>query len=293
MSMSKSVTKSFNHSVYALMKNQPKRLSFSQRHTMTSRMTTTGKDLHHLGYGLRNIQKIKQKHIQALIAHWQAKKLSVGTIKNRLSDLQFACEQAGRATVMTEELTKTVGHRDYAATHDRSVVMKDVSAVSDQHLQHSLRLQREFGLRREECIKIIPSLADKGDSLWLKGSWTKGKVQRWVPITNKAQRLALDQAVAFAGEGHSLIPQSLTYIEQRHRYQEAAQAMGLNKLHGLRHAYAQQRYKTLTKFDSPIKGGKPREKLTAEERAIDYKARCAISLELGHSRLSVTRLYLG
>ncbi len=172
MTMSKSITKSFNHSVYALMKQHPKRISFSQRHTMTSRMTTTGKDLHSLGYGLRNVQKIKQKHIQALIAHWKDKNLSVGTIKNRLSDLQFACQQAGRSTVMSAGLTKEVGHRHYTATHDRSVVMEDVSAVSDQHLQHSLILQREFGLRREECIKMIPSLADQGDRLWLKAAMT-------------------------------------------------------------------------------------------------------------------------
>ena len=293
MKMSKSVTKSFNHSVYALMKKHQHHMSFSQRHSMTSRMTTTGKDLHSLGYGLRNVQKMKQKHIQALVTHWKEKKLSVGTIKNRLSDLKFACKQAGRAAVMNTSITQEVGQRHYTATHDRAVVMEGVSAVSDQHLQHALTLQREFGLRREECLKIIPSLADQGDALWLKGSWTKGKVERWVPIVTAAQRLALNQALAFVGEGRSLIPKHLTYIAQRHRYQKAAQELGLKKLHGLRHAYAQNRYKTLTKFDSPIRGGKGRAKLTAAERTLDYQARRTISLELGHSRVSVTRNYLG
>ena len=45
----------------------------------------------------------------------------------------------------------------------------------------SLRLQAAFGLRREESIKIVPSWADRGNSLALKDSWTKGGRQREIP----------------------------------------------------------------------------------------------------------------
>lgn len=47
----------------------------------------------------------------------------------------------------------------------------------------SLELQREFGLRREEAVKLVPRLADQGDRLVLKDSWTKGGGKpREVPI---------------------------------------------------------------------------------------------------------------
>ena len=293
MKISNSMTKSLNHSIYTLIKRHQHTMSFSQRHSITSRLTTTGKDLHRLGFGLRHIQRIKQKHINALVTHWQGKSLSVGAIKNRLADLRLACQDAGRGTVMKNTAADGVGKRPYVATHDRAIVVDDFSAIADQHLQHSLALQREFGLRREECLKLIPSLADKGDVLWLKGSWTKGNVERVVPIVTPSQRRALERAKAFVGEGKSLIPEHATYIEQRHRYQHETRKIGLTKLHGLRHAYAQRRYKMLTGWEAPIKGGKSRHLLTEKERAIDRKARYTISRELGHSRISITRVYLG
>ena len=77
--------------------------------------------------------------------------------------------------------------------------------------------------------------------------------------------------------------------------------MGINKLHSLRHAYAQKRYYELTKlfdpkrtgFLCPIAGGKPTKLLTANEKIIDKKAREILSRELGHSRIAITRIYCG
>lgn len=36
------------------------------------------------------------------------------------------------------------------------------------------------------AMKLRPSLADRGDRLWLKGSWTKGGRGREVPIRTEA-----------------------------------------------------------------------------------------------------------
>lgn len=81
----------------------------------------------------------------------------------------------------------------------------------------SFELQKAFGLRREECLKIIPKLADKGNKLWLKGSWTKGKVERYVPILDEMQRFWLDKAKEIAKNG-SMIPINKTYKHQRDLY---------------------------------------------------------------------------
>ena len=64
-------------------------------------------------------------------------------------------------------------------------------------------------------------------------------------------------------------------------------------MHGLRHAYAQQRFEELTGFKAPLAGGPNRSALSKEERALDEKARAVISKELGHDRTAITRTYLG
>jgi hypothetical protein len=105
----------------------------------------------------------------------------------------------------------------------------------------SLELQQAFGLRREEAIKFIPSYADRGDHLVLKDTWTKGGKAREIPLRTAEQREVLDRAHHLAGRG-SLIPATRTYIQQLRVYEGHTARAGLSKLHGLRHAYAQQRY---------------------------------------------------
>jgi hypothetical protein len=63
--------------------------------------------------------------------------------------------------------------------------------------------------------------------------------------------------------------------------------------HGLRHAYAQDRFLELAGFPCPAMGGPSRAQLTTEQREADYDARVIISSELGHSREAITAAYLG
>jgi hypothetical protein len=64
-------------------------------------------------------------------------------------------------------------------------------------------------------------------------------------------------------------------------------------MHGLRHAYAQERYRELTGWPAPAAGGPTVKALTAEQRTIDRQARLTISQELGHEREQITSIYLG
>ncbi len=64
-------------------------------------------------------------------------------------------------------------------------------------------------------------------------------------------------------------------------------------MHGLRHAYAPQRYQELTGWPSPHAGGPAREQLTEAQRQSDRQARLIISGELGHQREQITAVYLG
>jgi hypothetical protein len=102
----------------------------------------------------------------------------------------------------------------------------------------------------------------------------------------------LDQAHKLAGAG-SLIPANKSYIQQRNVYDGQCKAAGLNRMHGLRHRYAQARYEALTGWKVPVAGGPLARMLTLEQRVQDFIARQTISYELGHERLQITAVYLG
>lgn len=165
-------------------------------------------------------------------------------------------------------------------------------SLLDEHVRMSLRLQRAFGLRREEAIKFIPGYADQGDHLLLKASWTKGGKERTVPIRTTEQRELLDRAHRLAGRG-SLIPGSRSYVEQLRIYEGQTLRAGLSQLHGLRHTYAQQRYEELTGWKAPVAGGPNSNSFTPKQRDKDKDVRLIISHELGHEREQITTVYLG
>jgi integrase len=156
----------------------------------------------------------------------------------------------------------------------------------------SLRLQLAFGLRREEAIKFSPHFADKGDKIVLKASWTKGGRAREIPVRNEQQRQLLEEVHRFAGRG-ALIPSNKNYLQQMRTYERNTLKAGLDKNHGLRHAYAQARYTELTGWQCPAAGGPERKHLTAAQREADTVARQTLSRELGHTRISIAGVYLG
>jgi integrase len=126
----------------------------------------------------------------------------------------------------------------------------------------------------------------------LKASWTKGGRARTVPIRTDEQRQLLEDVKNLA-RGGALIPPDRNYVEQLHRYERQLRNAGLTKLHGLRHAYAQQRYEELTGWKAPVAGGPAAKSLHEAQRALDRGARETISRELGHERISISAVYLG
>lgn len=156
-------------------------------------------------------------------------------------------------------------------------------------------------MRREESIKLIISEAWQNNCLRIQPSWTKGGIGRTLHITNEEQRQWLSKAAQQIPAGQSLIPKDKTYKQHLSRYQQQLKLIGLSKCHGLRHAYAQRRYRELTQqFDPhhkglicPIDGGKhSRRRLKGLEREWDRRAREIIARELGHSRSGIIKIYI-
>ncbi len=251
-------------------------------------------ELHRMGYRKMQARSLKPKHIEALVKLWREKELSTGTIKNRMAALRWWATKVNKRNVIA-------GSNEHYGIPDRRFVTNESKAkdltqaqlekVRDEHVRMSLKLQRAFGLRREEAMKFTPSYADQGDHIKLKSSWTKGGRSRIIPIRTEAQREVLDRARALAGFG-SLIPPQRSYVQQIKVYEGHTTRAGLSSMHGLRHAYAQDRYEELTGWKCPVAGGPDSKSLTREQREADHEARLTISQELGHEREQISTAYL-
>ena len=258
-------------------------------------LTLIANQLNDLGYRQMQAKSLRPKHVEALVKHWLESGTAAGTMKNRMAALRWWAAKVNKKNVIARSNDHYgLPRRQRANSANRATVLdKDkLARITDPHVRMSLELQQAFGLRREEAIKIRPDLADRGDVLWLKPSWTKGGRERGIPIQTEEQRAVLDNARQLAGKG-SLIPSDKTYKQQMKLYEGQCIRAGLSKMHGLRHAYAQQRYHQLTGFNAPLDGGPNRNALSADERALDKKARAVISAELGHNREQITVTYLG
>ena len=88
-----------------------------------------------------------------------------------------------------------------------------------------------------------------------------------------------------------MIPKEKSYKAHKSNFESVTHALGVGQTHGLRHGYAQTRYRDLMGFDCPAVGGF--RSLTSEEIAKDKEIRMLISEELGHSRINITSVYLG
>lgn len=267
--------------------------SFATQSDRKQILLNFAEDLVGLGFGLGDIHGLKQKHILAIVKHWQANNLAIPTIKNRTSALRYLCRKINKPNIVPTNKELQIGNRQYTPKFNRAIFNPDFSKITNSYIRVSLELQRVFGLRREEALKIKPHIADKGDKLELLPTWCKGGRGRSVPIRTDEQRFWLERAKEIAGKfGSSLIPQDKNYIQHRWVYEKQVQMAGLKNLHGLRHAYAQQCYKELTGWEAPINGGPKAKELTPEQKQIDYQARLIISELMGHGRERVTVNYL-
>jgi len=269
--------------------------SHSTQATRLRHFSAIAKAIEELGFRNLDIKSLKPKHVEALVAHWKAEGLSVGTIKNLMTAVRYWAEYIGKENVVKPS-NRAYGIDDRVFVTNKSkateVTKQQLSLVTDPWIRMSLRLEEVFGLRREESIKLKPQWADLGDRLRLKDSWTKGGKYREIPITTAEQRAVLDKAKALAGKG-SLIPEAMRYKDQLNRFKAQCEKAGIRKVHGQRHRYAQKRYEALTGWKAPACGGPTSLQLTPGQKALDRAVRLQISQEMGHGREQITSVYLG
>lgn len=299
--MSKSKLRSALYSVNECLK-QVQGYSFASKADMRHMLNRCLKDLHAQGFKLAHINGLKPKHIHVLVSLWKEQGKKPATIKNYMSKLRKVSLFNNKPElVKPDNDAYSIAKRSYVPTVNKAIFQLDLTHCSDHRIRLSLEAQLLFGLRREESMKIIVSDAWQGNRLVIKPSWTKGGVGRVLEIKNEAQRQWLENASRQITAGQSLIPPDRSYKQHLGYYQQVCREIGISKCHGLRHGYAQNRYKILTQgmdpnkigLLPPIAGGKTAKQLSRQERQWDRIAREIISRELGHSRLAITKIYCG
>ena len=248
-----------------------------------------------MGFMRLKAKNLKQKHALALIERWKNEGLSPGTLKNRMGVLRWMYEKVNKSWMLEKRNADYgIDNRQYQTnvSKAREVTLENLERIKSDHVRLSVEMQRAFGLRREEAMKIRVAWANRETELKLQGSWTKGGRERTIPIRTEAQRELLGRVQALTGSG-SLIPAASSYVEHLKLYENQTAAAGLEKLHGLRHAYAQERYKELTGWAATAAGGPSSSKLSDAEKKEDRAARMKISRELGHGREQIAAVYCG
>jgi hypothetical protein len=275
--------------------------SFGTQAARREVLSQVAHDLKELGFRTLPATGLKPKHVAALVLRWKECGLAISTMKNRMSYIRWWAEKVGKKNCVPRTNAELgIGKRKFVTNVSKALILisDDLEKISDGRIRCSVQLQKEFGLRREECLKFQPLYALDGktvsgaSTIRLKQSWCKGGRERFVPITSNEQRAVLAQALEICGGG-SMIPAHLKYVKQLGRYVRATRKAGICKLHGLRHEYAQKRYLDLTGWPAPAAGGPVSSRLTAEQRLLDRTVRLKISAELGHNRESITAVYLG
>jgi integrase len=255
-------------------------------------------DLKKLGFFNLSVHGLKPKHIEKIINHWKAQNLREGTIKNRMSHLRWLSQKINKPAIVARSNSHYgIANRTYVNNISKAKHIENsvIGQVKDERLKYSFLLQQEFGLRREEAIKFQPKFAidhGKPGFIRLKASWCKGGRERYIPIKNQRQQ-DLVRELVHQFPLTSLIPLDKSYVDQLRLYEGECKRLGLMKLHGLRHAYAQSRYFEITGWKAPADGGPCRQELSTQQNDTDHRARMVISQELGHGREGITAVYLG
>lgn len=284
------------HSILSILRHN-KDGSFATQSNRRTQLLKLATDLLEKGFYLRNIHQLKSKHIYRMVAAWRSGGLSTGTIKNRMCNIRWLCEKINKpGLVSASNDTLKIEKRQYVTNRDKSIELdeKRLEKMTDPNVKMSLRLQKAFGLRKEESIKIKIHEAYKDNFLALQGSWCKNGRPRQLAVRTSEQREVIAACKMLVGNiNRALIVNDKTYYQQMKRYENELAKAGLNKVHGLRHAYAQKRYQDLTGWAAPVKGGPRKKQLNDDQLALDKQARQIISEELGHERASILAIYCG
>lgn len=274
-------------------------------------------ELRSCGAGVKKWSNISNKHVSQVVQSWRERGLETSTIKENLAGVRATAKYFGNERISEKNSDFGIPNRVYITNTDKSVsqdvyerVVQELSTspcLNERRVGAQLELMRELGLRKEEAFKMDPVRSLLIDGRLFVTDGTKGGRDRIVNDISPSQKDALDHARSVVGKGNTMDPVKTERQWEKFFY-KTLNKHGLNKKecgassHGLRHAYAQERYEKLTGFQAPCKFDTKEafraaafQAAGADWKKIDQDARLVLKSELGHGpdRDDVVSQYLG
>jgi integrase len=271
-----------------------------------------------LGYGVERWDKLTNKHVAAVAEYWRSEqRLKSSTIKEYLSGVRSICKAYGNNRINAFNNAFNVEERSYVTNQDKRLPQEVYESARkslvagdgrQQRLAVQLTLMRELGLRHEEARKLNPERCILPTGAIFITDGTKGGRDRILHDPSPRQFAAVEAAKPYVGRHGNTMPDDVKERAwEAYVYRQIA-SMGIGRastgasLHGLRYAYACERYEQLSGFAAPClfetKAAFQQVARTVagdEWEKRDEAARLILKSELGHGpdRDDVVSVYVG
>ncbi|BBO72203.1 hypothetical protein DSCA_61330 [Desulfosarcina alkanivorans] len=199
----------------------------------------------------------------AVVDRWQAEGLAVGTIKEYLSGVRTVLRHFDNDRIAADNRAFNLANRVYVSNQDKSLpqaayekavsALQSSNSINDNRIAAQLMLQRTLGLRKEESFKFSPARSVLADGRIYITDGTKGGRDRILHQISDPARVAIAYAKTVLS-GANTMANTMTERQWNALFYRTIKAQGITKqqcgasAHGLRHAYARERYRALTGF---------------------------------------------
>ena len=273
-------------------------------------------------FRLESLQNLKEKHITHIVEEWKISGITNATIKNRMSHLRWLAEKLNKKNMIPAKNSALgIANRATDSNTDKSwIPSQELYANLPEPLQIHVDLMRHFGLRFREAALFRPKECASTQEIDIEKGTKGGRPrslkfnvlgednkQKTVDVheMSDAQIDVVSRATEYVHRENQdcLIPKNVTYKKWEDSTRNTYSVVGMTKdgvgtPHGLRHHYAQERYRALTGWKTPAEMSTTersefRKNMTKEMKAKDISAKKTISTELGHGRVYITSTYVG
>ncbi|NML99662.1 hypothetical protein HHL24_17180 [Paraburkholderia sp. RP-4-7] len=216
------------------------------------------------GYQIHTVGQIREKHFRAWIDDMVARARSKRTIANNATHIRTALEGIGRRPFADKVSNASLGVAGASRAGTKRPMGPDVFetyrvevAVTDLGVALVMELQFELGLRAEEGVQSVKSLADWhraltnpiGDGFVTVLHGTKGgKTRRGPPLDRERAAEIVRRAMEFSRQHRGRLvrkPDMEKAMERYHYVAGKAGMKGENAPHSLRYWYATEHLRRL------------------------------------------------
>lgn len=257
------------------------------------------------------------RHVRAMVAVWQQRKLAPPTLQTYLSFLRGLAQWIGKHGMIRQPQHYGLKPEEYerhaAAECDKSWSAHGIDIPGliasicqyDRYVGADLWLMRDLRLRKKEAIMFrphecvvpfeatgLPLHKKKADVYARIKPGSKGGRERFVALDTAEKLAAIEHAksVVLSRDGHMGDP-SRSLKQNMTRFDNVMKKFGVTQKksgvtsHGLRHEGLINDYEKLTGEAPPVRGGAPL------PREIDRPARQEVAEVAGHSRTRAASSY--